>query len=148
MATHQVCKNLLHLPKFHSQDKHILSCVQSSDPPTLTMMRILHEWLNLLLSVCSCFCRENIDLNRVPQVIHEASCHTSHSCRGQDNTFGLETVPVSLRMPVLKKNPACFPSASYSLEFELITVACICAIARHNWAELDVQMSVTDMENL
>uniref|UniRef100_A0A3Q1ER88 Interleukin-17N n=1 Tax=Acanthochromis polyacanthus TaxID=80966 RepID=A0A3Q1ER88_9TELE len=75
---------------------------------------------------------ENIDLNRVPQVIHEASCHTSHSCRGLDNAYGLETIPVSLRMPVLKKNPSCFPTASYSLEFEFITVACICAISRQN----------------
>ncbi|KAK7933694.1 hypothetical protein WMY93_004590 [Mugilogobius chulae] len=24
---------------------------------------------------------QNIDLNRVPQVIHEAGCHSSHSCR-------------------------------------------------------------------
>ncbi|XP_075934257.1 uncharacterized protein LOC142933864 [Anarhichas minor] len=75
---------------------------------------------------------ENIDLNRVPQVIHEASCHTSHSCRGLDNAFSLETIPVSLRMPVLKKNASCFPTASYSLEFELITIACICAISRHS----------------
>uniref|UniRef100_A0A3Q3EAC9 Interleukin-17N n=1 Tax=Labrus bergylta TaxID=56723 RepID=A0A3Q3EAC9_9LABR len=75
---------------------------------------------------------ENIDLNRVPQVIHEASCHTSHSCRGLDNTFGVESIPVSLRMPVLRKNPSCFPTASYSLEFELITIACICAISRHS----------------
>ncbi|XP_034064272.1 interleukin-17A-like [Gymnodraco acuticeps] len=75
---------------------------------------------------------ENIDLNRVPQVIHEASCHSSHSCRGLDSAFGMETIPVSLRMPVLRKNPSCFPSASYSLEFELITIACICAISRHS----------------
>uniref|UniRef100_A0A3Q3JCN4 Uncharacterized protein n=1 Tax=Monopterus albus TaxID=43700 RepID=A0A3Q3JCN4_MONAL len=58
---------------------------------------------------------ENIDLNRVPQVI----------------AFGLETIPVSLRVPVLKKNPNCFPTSSYSLEFELITIACICATSRH-----------------
>nr|XP_057927598.1 interleukin-25-like isoform X2 [Doryrhamphus excisus] len=75
---------------------------------------------------------ENIDLNRVPQVIHEASCHTSHSCRGLDNAFGLETIPLSLRMPVLKKNPGCFPTASYSMEFELITIACMCVISRHS----------------
>uniref|UniRef100_A0A672Y9P0 Interleukin 17N n=1 Tax=Sphaeramia orbicularis TaxID=375764 RepID=A0A672Y9P0_9TELE len=75
---------------------------------------------------------QNIDLNRVPQVIHEASCHTSHSCRGLDSTFDLETIPVSMRMPVLKKNPNCFSTASYSLDFELITIACICAISRHN----------------
>ncbi|KAF3851635.1 hypothetical protein F7725_013407 [Dissostichus mawsoni] len=62
---------------------------------------------------------ENIDLNRVPQVIHEASCHSSHSCRGLDSAFGLETIPVSLRMPVLRKNPSCFPSASYSLEVSI-----------------------------
>uniref|UniRef100_A0A3B5K196 Uncharacterized protein n=1 Tax=Takifugu rubripes TaxID=31033 RepID=A0A3B5K196_TAKRU len=62
---------------------------------------------------------ENIDLNRVPQVIHE-------------NTFGLETIPVSLRMPVLKKNPNCFPTSSYSLDFELITIACICAFSRNS----------------
>ncbi|XP_067378083.1 interleukin-17C-like [Channa argus] len=74
----------------------------------------------------------NIDLNRVPQVINEASCHTDHSCRGLDNTFGLETIPVSLKMPVLKKNPSCTPPASYSIEFELITVACLCALSRHS----------------
>lgn len=78
--------------------------------------------------------RENIDLNRVPQVIHEASCHTRHSCNGLDNTFGLETIPLTLRMPVLKKNPNCFPTSSYSLEFELITVACICAFSRNSWS--------------
>nr|BAI82584.1 interleukin-17N [Takifugu rubripes] len=75
---------------------------------------------------------ENIDLNRVPQVIHEASCHTRHSCNGLENTFGLETIPVSLRMPVLKKNPNCFPTSSYSLDFELITIACICAFSRNS----------------
>ncbi|XP_069001409.1 uncharacterized protein [Embiotoca jacksoni] len=75
---------------------------------------------------------ENIDLNRVPQVIHEASCHTSHSCRGLDSAFGLETIPVSLRMPVLRKTPSCFPPVSFSLDYELITVACICAISRHS----------------
>ncbi|XP_068168061.1 interleukin-17A [Antennarius striatus] len=73
---------------------------------------------------------ENINLNRVPQVIHEASC--SHSCRGLDNSFGLETIPVSLRMPVLKKNPSCFPTGSYSLEYEFINIACICAVSRHS----------------
>uniref|UniRef100_A0A3Q1IAD2 Uncharacterized protein n=1 Tax=Anabas testudineus TaxID=64144 RepID=A0A3Q1IAD2_ANATE len=75
---------------------------------------------------------ENINLNRLPPVIHEASCHTDHSCRGLDNTFSLETIPLSLRMPVLMKNPSCLPTSSYSLEFELITIACICAISRHS----------------
>lgn len=88
----------------------------------------------------SCLTRENINLNRVPQVIHEASCHTGHSCGGIDNTFGLETIPVSLRMPVLKKNLNCFPTASYSLEFELITIACICAISRNSWSGLTSQL--------
>ncbi|XP_077943577.1 interleukin-25 [Gasterosteus aculeatus] len=75
---------------------------------------------------------ENIDLNRVPQVLHEASCHTSHSCRGLNNEFGLETVPVTLRIPVLKKSSACFPTTTYSLEFELVTVACMCAVSRYS----------------
>ncbi|XP_068616840.1 interleukin-17A [Brachionichthys hirsutus] len=79
-------------------------------------------------SVASWSYVENINLNRVPQVIHEASC--SHSCRGLDNGFGLETIPVSLRMPVLKRNPSCFPTGSYSLEYELINIACICAFSR------------------
>lgn len=106
----------------------------------------LYEWKNNRMKACLCsfpalliLTRENINLNRVPQVIHEASCHTSHSCRGLDNAFSLETIPVSLRMPVLKKNPSCFPTASYSLEFELITIACICAISRHSWSGLTSQ---------
>uniref|UniRef100_A0A3B4APS9 Uncharacterized protein n=1 Tax=Periophthalmus magnuspinnatus TaxID=409849 RepID=A0A3B4APS9_9GOBI len=36
---------------------------------------------------------QNIDLNRVPQVIQEASCHTSHSCRALEGSFSLETIP-------------------------------------------------------
>lgn len=100
------------------------------------------EWSLSLISPCSSpLTRENIDLNRVPQVIHEASCHTTHSCTGLENAFGLETIPVSLRMPVLRKNPSCFPTASYSLEFELITVACMCAIARHSWTGLTALIS-------
>uniref|UniRef100_A0A667XSE1 Interleukin-17N n=1 Tax=Myripristis murdjan TaxID=586833 RepID=A0A667XSE1_9TELE len=75
---------------------------------------------------------ENIDLNRVPQIIHEANCHTSHSCSGVDNASNLETIPISLRMPVLKKNPSCFPKTSYSLEFEPINIACICATTRQS----------------
>ncbi|XP_062418303.1 interleukin-25-like [Pungitius pungitius] len=72
---------------------------------------------------------ENIDLNRVPQVLHEASCH---SCRGLNNEFGLESVPVTLRMPVLKKSSHCFPTTTYSLEFELVTIACMCAVSRYS----------------
>ena len=101
-------------------------------------MKWTNHWMNTCFWSLQFFTliRENIDLNRVPQVIHEASCHTSHSCRTLDSAFGLETIPVSLRMPVLKKNPSCFPKASYSLEFELITIACICAISRHSWTGL------------
>uniref|UniRef100_A0A8C6WT16 Interleukin 17N n=1 Tax=Neogobius melanostomus TaxID=47308 RepID=A0A8C6WT16_9GOBI len=75
---------------------------------------------------------ENIDLNRVPQVIHEASCHTTHSCRALEGLLSLETIPVTLRVPVLKKTAGCFPSTGYSLDFELITVACLCATSRNN----------------
>uniref|UniRef100_A0A3Q3W4T0 Uncharacterized protein n=1 Tax=Mola mola TaxID=94237 RepID=A0A3Q3W4T0_MOLML len=74
---------------------------------------------------------ENINLNRVPQVIHEASCHSNHFCSRLNNTFGLETIPISLRM-LVKKNPCCFPSASYFLEFEVNTIACLCAMARQS----------------
>ncbi|XP_056144223.1 interleukin-25-like [Lampris incognitus] len=73
---------------------------------------------------------ENIDLNRVPQIIHEANCHTSHSCKGVDSAYSLETIPISLRIPVLKRNPSCFPKAGYSLDFESISIACICATSR------------------
>ncbi|KAG7256823.1 hypothetical protein CRUP_037291 [Coryphaenoides rupestris] len=75
---------------------------------------------------------ENIDLNRVPQIIHEANCHTIHSCQGVDSPSSLETVPISLRVPVLKKNPGCYPTASYSLEYESINIACICATSRRS----------------
>ncbi|XP_055079964.1 interleukin-17C-like [Periophthalmus magnuspinnatus] len=75
---------------------------------------------------------QNIDLNRVPQVIQEASCHTSHSCRALEGSFSLETIPITLRVPVLKKNPACFPATGYSMDYELITVACLCALSRNN----------------
>lgn len=76
--------------------------------------------------------RENIDLNRIPQIIHEANCHTSHSCQGVDSPSSLETVPISLRIPVLKKNPDCYPTASYSLEYESVKIACICATSRRS----------------
>lgn len=102
------------------------------------------NWQLPSLSHCRRVHRENIDLNRVPQVIHEASCNTRHSCNGLDSTFGLETIPISLRMPVLKKNPNCFPTSSYSLEFELITVACICAFSRNSWSPSPAQMRLED----
>uniref|UniRef100_A0A3B4A2L1 Uncharacterized protein n=1 Tax=Periophthalmus magnuspinnatus TaxID=409849 RepID=A0A3B4A2L1_9GOBI len=78
---------------------------------------------------------QNIDLNRVPQVIQEASCHTSHSCRALEGSFSLETIPITLRVPVLKKNPACFPATGYSTDYELITVACLCALSRGKMTE-------------
>ncbi|XP_059921234.1 interleukin-17D-like [Gadus macrocephalus] len=73
---------------------------------------------------------ENIDLDRIPRIIHEAYCHSSHSCQGVEGPSSLETIPISLRVPVLKRNPACFPRASYSLEYESINIACICAVSR------------------
>lgn len=73
--------------------------------------------------------REKIDLNRVPPVLYEANCLESHSCTGIDSTLRLETIPITLRMPVLRKNPRC---ASFSLEFEPINIACICATSRQS----------------
>ncbi|XP_067084624.1 interleukin-17F-like [Osmerus mordax] len=70
---------------------------------------------------------EHIDLDRVPQVIYEANCLTSHSCRGLDSS--LETLPITLKMPVLRKNTRC---ATYSLEYEAINIACICATSRQS----------------
>uniref|UniRef100_A0A8C8MHY0 Interleukin-17N n=1 Tax=Oncorhynchus tshawytscha TaxID=74940 RepID=A0A8C8MHY0_ONCTS len=72
---------------------------------------------------------EKIDLNRVPPVLYEANCLESHSCTGLDSTLRLETIPITLRMPVLRKNPRC---TSFSLEFEPINIACICATSRQS----------------
>uniref|UniRef100_M3ZQ68 Interleukin-17N n=1 Tax=Xiphophorus maculatus TaxID=8083 RepID=M3ZQ68_XIPMA len=74
--------------------------------------------------------QKKTDLNREPQVIYEARCQDSHSGGSCNSALGLETIPVTLRIPVLRKNSACFPLPSYSVEFENITVACICALAR------------------
>uniref|UniRef100_A0A8B9K113 Uncharacterized protein n=1 Tax=Astyanax mexicanus TaxID=7994 RepID=A0A8B9K113_ASTMX len=71
----------------------------------------------------------NTDVNRVPQVIYEARCLTTHSCNGVDSTSSVESVPLSFRMPVLRKHTGC---PFYSIEFESITVACICATSRKN----------------
>ncbi|KAJ8391736.1 hypothetical protein AAFF_G00086860 [Aldrovandia affinis] len=70
---------------------------------------------------------EKIDLDRVPQVIYEANCLTSHSCRDVDSAFSLESIPISINMPVLRKSRRC---SSYALEFETVTIACICATTR------------------
>ena len=87
----------------------------------------LEENRYLDLTRLSLFPRERIDLDRVPQVIYEANCLTSHSCRGLDSS--LETLPITLKMPVLMKNTRC---ASYSLEYEAINIACICATSRQS----------------
>ncbi|XP_041957878.1 interleukin-17F-like [Alosa sapidissima] len=71
---------------------------------------------------------EKVDLDRMPQVIFEAECLSSHSCRGVDSAFSLESIPITLKMPVLRRNPRC---ATFSLEFEPINIACICATSRH-----------------
>ncbi|MEQ2311678.1 hypothetical protein AMECASPLE_022833 [Ameca splendens] len=81
-------------------------------------------------SLASWVYQEKIDLNRKPQVIFEARCQDSQSGGSCNSALGLETIPVTLRMPVLRKNAACFPLPSYSVEFENITVACICALPR------------------
>ncbi|KAJ8338824.1 hypothetical protein SKAU_G00356100 [Synaphobranchus kaupii] len=69
----------------------------------------------------------NTDLNRVPQVIYEAKCLTSHSCGDVESPFSLETVPISVRMPVLRKSHSC---PTYSLEYESVLIACICVTPR------------------
>ncbi|KAJ8379852.1 hypothetical protein SKAU_G00006300 [Synaphobranchus kaupii] len=72
---------------------------------------------------------EKIDLDRVPQVIYEANCLTSHSCRDVESPFSLESIPISIKMPVLRKSRRC---SSHSLEFETVTIACICATTRQS----------------
>ncbi|KAK1792268.1 hypothetical protein P4O66_012229 [Electrophorus voltai] len=92
---------------------------QTTNPPNRLNERSLAAWTYA----------ENIDLNRVPQVIYEAVCLTSHSCRGVDGASRVESVPLAIRMPVLRVNPACQLRA---IEFESINIACICATARQN----------------
>lgn len=72
-------------------------------------------------------CRENIDLDRVPQVIHEAVCLTRHSCNDVDIAFSVESIPIAIKMPVLRRNPGC---QFYSTVFESVNIACVCAAAR------------------
>ncbi|KAK5622681.1 hypothetical protein CRENBAI_026373 [Crenichthys baileyi] len=80
-------------------------------------------------SLASWVYQEKIIFNRNPQVIYEARCQDSQSGGSCNSALGLEAIPVILRMPVLRKNAACFP-LPYSVEFENITVACICALPR------------------
>uniref|UniRef100_W5M1Z7 Uncharacterized protein n=1 Tax=Lepisosteus oculatus TaxID=7918 RepID=W5M1Z7_LEPOC len=69
-----------------------------------------------------------MDVNRIPQVIHEAHCTSSHNCeKVKDSASSLESIPLSITIPVLKKKDKC---ASYSVEQETIRIACICATAR------------------
>ncbi|KAM9446311.1 interleukin-17F [Clarias gariepinus] len=71
---------------------------------------------------------ERIDLDRVPQVIHEAVCLTKHSCNGVEG-LSVESIPISIKIPVLRRNPGCL---HHSMEFESVNIACICATARRN----------------
>ncbi|XP_041084225.1 interleukin-17A-like [Polyodon spathula] len=75
----------------------------------------------------------NVDLNRVPQVIQQAKCNTSHHCviRNEDQEtkiHSLETIPFSVSIPVLRKNQ----HSEYDLEFETMQVACICVTSRNS----------------
>ncbi|KAL7836850.1 hypothetical protein AOLI_G00281340 [Acnodon oligacanthus] len=72
---------------------------------------------------------ETRDLTRVPQVIYEARCLTSHSCNGVEIGSSVESIPIAVKMPVLRKYPGCpFPT----MEFESVNIACICATTRQN----------------
>lgn len=79
--------------------------------------------------ICSLPFSERIDLHRVPAIIHEAKCLTSHSCTGVEGYSSLETIPISIKMPVLKKNRKC---PFFSLEFETVSIACLCATSRQS----------------
>uniref|UniRef100_A0A672QF51 Uncharacterized protein n=1 Tax=Sinocyclocheilus grahami TaxID=75366 RepID=A0A672QF51_SINGR len=72
---------------------------------------------------------KNIDLDRVPQIIYEANCLNTHSCKGVDSSFSLESIPIAIKMPFLRKNPRC---PTYALEFKDVNIACICATSRQN----------------
>ncbi|XP_065106110.1 interleukin-25 [Paramisgurnus dabryanus] len=72
---------------------------------------------------------ENIDLDRVPQIIYEAKCLNNHFCKGIEDSSSLESIPIAIRMPFLRKNPRC---PTYALEFEDVNIACICATSRQN----------------
>uniref|UniRef100_A0A3B4AQH5 Uncharacterized protein n=1 Tax=Periophthalmus magnuspinnatus TaxID=409849 RepID=A0A3B4AQH5_9GOBI len=62
---------------------------------------------------------QNIDLNRVPQVIQEASCHTSHSCRALEDLHFCFHLLTILKAPVSNKLTPCsntVPSSKTHLE--------------------------------
>ncbi|XP_051962354.1 interleukin-17F-like [Xyrauchen texanus] len=80
-------------------------------------------------SVAAWSYEDNIDMDRVPQIISEAHCLNSHSCKGVDSSFSLEAIPIAIKMPFLRKNPRC---PTYALEFEDVNIACICATSRQN----------------
>uniref|UniRef100_A0A3P8Z5S4 Uncharacterized protein n=1 Tax=Esox lucius TaxID=8010 RepID=A0A3P8Z5S4_ESOLU len=67
----------------------------------------------------------SFDLYRVPQRLENAKCIETHSCRNIDSTASLETIPVTLTVPVLRRNHLC-----NKVEFETINIACICATSR------------------
>uniref|UniRef100_A0A671MU48 Uncharacterized protein n=1 Tax=Sinocyclocheilus anshuiensis TaxID=1608454 RepID=A0A671MU48_9TELE len=52
-------------------------------------------------SVAAWSYEKNIDLDRVPQIIYEANCLNSHSCKGVDSSFSLESIPIAIKMPFL-----------------------------------------------
>lgn len=90
------------------------------------------DWLFRLIRLAFCLSlirSERIDLERVPQVIHEAVCLAKHSCNSVDSSLSLDSIPISIKIPVLRTNPGCL---HHSLEFESVTIACICATARWN----------------
>ncbi|KAI5613305.1 hypothetical protein C0J50_11665 [Silurus asotus] len=92
---------------------------QVTDLPRHLNERSLAEWTYV----------EKIDLNRVPQVIHEAVCLSKHTCSGVDNNLSVESIPITIKIPVLRRNPGCL---HHSVEFESVNIACICAAARRN----------------
>uniref|UniRef100_A0A3B3SSN7 Uncharacterized protein n=1 Tax=Paramormyrops kingsleyae TaxID=1676925 RepID=A0A3B3SSN7_9TELE len=102
-------------------------CLESLEElhlPHITMANSINE-----RSIAPWTYVERIDLHRVPAIIHEAKCLTSHSCTGVEGYSSLETIPISIKMPVLKKNRKC---PFFSLEFETVSIACLCATSRQS----------------
>uniref|UniRef100_A0A8C9S3F7 Interleukin-17A-like n=1 Tax=Scleropages formosus TaxID=113540 RepID=A0A8C9S3F7_SCLFO len=90
----------------------------------LTIPNQIHE-----RSIAPWTYQKKIDPYRVPPTIYEAKCLTSHSCMGPDGSTSLETIPISVKIPVLKEN---MYKKCTSLEFETITIACLCAVPRNS----------------
>ncbi|XP_026096456.1 uncharacterized protein LOC113068085 [Carassius auratus] len=108
-------------------------CVEQTDCSS-TLKEYHAQLLNLPSrinerSVAAWSYEKNFDLHRVPQLIYEANCLNSHSCNGVDSSFSLESIPIAIKMPFLRKNPRC---PNYALEFEDVNIACLCATSRQN----------------